>query len=632
VRDTVRLCSTPLLAALRSSRSASWSSAETFFPPAALASRSLRTAPRTVLRIWLLRARRRSDWACRFLAERWVAMETSEGAGKYPGARAVSTEGVERVSRSAGVVAAATMASRVLGLVRDSLMAAAFSPGMNDAFIVAFTFPNLFRRLVGEGSLTLAFVPIFSSALARSHEDARRIFRATWTLALVVSLAICLLGMAFAGPLVAITAPGYDPEKQELTTYLLRICFPYIVSLALVAVAMGALNSMNHFFRPAIAPVFLNLTQIAATFAGLWFFHPPIVAMAWGAALAGVLQLLAQLAPLRERDMAPKLLFTLRDPAIRRLLWMLLPSVLGASAYQVNTMTTRAIASFFGDGPVSYLYFATRLLELPLGLFVFGLATSSLPVLSRQVAVGDRAGLDRAFAGTVGLVLALTLPCTAGLVLLREPIVALLFAWNPKTFGPDSVHGCALSLLYYALGLVPIGLVRVWVNVSIAHHDTRTGAQAAVVSLVVNVLAALTFIGPLPGGVLPDWATELQHRCVVADFGFLGVALATTLAAIANAGYVIARTRIHYGAHVHLRDWLGYTRLVAATALLCAVVLAGAPLVPDTASLATALRLSLVIGAGGLAYLGGLWLFRAPEFALVRAALLRAARLRPSAA
>jgi len=558
-------------------------------------------------------------------------METSEGAGKYPGAAAVSTDGVERVSRSAGVVVAATMASRVLGVVRDSLTASSFSPAANDAFIAAFTIPNLMRRLVGEGSLTLAFVPIFSEALGQSHEDAQRVFRATWTLALVTGLVICVLGMIFAGPIIAVTAPGYDLEKQALTTTLLRICFPYIVSLTLVAVAMGALNTLGHFFRPAIAPVFLNLTQISACFAGLWFFHPPVLALAWGAALAGVLQLAIQFAPLRAHDFAPKLLFTLRDPAIRRLLWMLLPSVFGASAYQLNTMTTRAIASFFGDGPVEYLFYATRLLELPLGLFVFGLATSSLPVLARQVAAGDRAGLDRAFAGTVGLVLALTLPCTVGLVLLREPIIALLFGWNPKMFGPEQVNGCALSLLYYSLGLVPIGLVRVWVNMSIAHHDTRTGAQAAGVSLLVNVLAALSLVGPLPAGVLPDWAIDLQHRCVLADFGFLGVAVATTLAACANAAYVILRTRLLYGAHVHVRDWLGYSRLLAATALMCAVVLAGAPFVPGTASFATALRLALVISGGGLSYLAGLWAFRAPEFALVRSALLRAVRFRPSA-
>jgi len=560
-------------------------------------------------------------------------METSERAGKYPGAAAVSTDAVQRLSRSAGVVSLATMASRVLGLVRDSLIAYAFPVAASDAFFVAFTIPNLFRRLVGEGSLTLAFVPIFSSALQRSEEDARRVFRATWTLALLAGLAICLVGVLFADPLVVAFAPGYsaDPVKRALTGELLRLCFPYIVSLTLVAVAMGALNVMNHFFRPAIAPVFLNLCQIAAVFAGLWFFETPIVALAWGVVIAGLLQVLAQLGPLRERGFAPKLLWAPRDPAIQRLLLMLLPSVVGASAYQLNTITTRAIASFFGDGPVSYMYYATRLLELPLGVFVFGLATSSLPMFARQVASEDRAGLDRSFASTLGLVLALTLPCTAGLVLLRDPIVSVLFGWNPQTFGAEAVRGCGLALLYYALGLVPIGAARIWVNLCIAHHDTRTGAQAAVVSLAVNVVAALTCVGPLPAGVLPDAVLAWQHRLVIADFGYLGVALATTLAAAANAAYVIAASRARHGAHVHARDFAGYARLLAATALMCAVLVAGEQFVPVRASLGAALRLTLLISVAGLVYLGGLWLFRAPEFALVRGVLRRALRLRPSA-
>ena len=545
----------------------------------------------------------------------------------------MSTDAVQRLSRSAGVVSLATMASRVLGLVRDSLIAYAFPVAASDAFFVAFTIPNLFRRLVGEGSLTLAFVPIFSSALQRSEEDARRVFRATWTLALLAGLAICLVGVLFADPLVVAFAPGYsaDPVKRALTGELLRLCFPYIVSLTLVAVAMGALNVMNHFFRPAIAPVFLNLCQIAAVFAGLWFFETPIVALAWGVVIAGLLQVLAQLGPLRERGFAPKLLWAPRDPAIQRLLLMLLPSVVGASAYQLNTITTRAIASFFGDGPVSYMYYATRLLELPLGVFVFGLATSSLPMFARQVASEDRAGLDRSFASTLGLVLALTLPCTAGLVLLRDPIVSVLFGWNPQTFGAEAVRGCGLALLYYALGLVPIGAARIWVNLCIAHHDTRTGAQAAVVSLAVNVVAALTCVGPLPAGVLPDAVLAWQHRLVIADFGYLGVALATTLAAAANAAYVIAASRARHGAHVHARDFAGYARLLAATALMCAVLVAGEQFVPVRASLGAALRLTLLISVAGLVYLGGLWLFRAPEFALVRGVLRRALRLRPSA-
>jgi putative peptidoglycan lipid II flippase len=545
----------------------------------------------------------------------------------------VSTEGAAALSRSAGVVAGATLASRVLGLLRDSAIAWAFPVTASDAFFIAFTIPNLFRRLVGEGSLTVAFVPIFSQSLQRSADDARRFFRATWTVAFVVSLAITVLGMIFADPLVIAFAPGYlaDPAKLELTSTLLRLCFPYLVSLTLVAVAMGALNALGHFFRPAIAPVWLNVCQIAATFLGVALLATPVLGLGWGVLLAGVLQVWLQLRPLREFGFAPKFASAAdvrTDPALRRLGRILLPSVLGASAYQLNTITTRALASFFGDGPVSYLYYATRLLELPLGVFVFALSMASLPSLSRAVARGDRSGLERSFAETLGLALALALPCTAGLVLLRDPIVAVLFAWNPEHFGAEAIRLCGLALFWYALGLVPISLARIFVNFCVAHEDTRTGAHAAVLSLVVNVLGALALIGPLPYGTFWDSVVDAQRAIVVADLGFLGLALATTLAAAANALYVMLAARARHGARLGRAELVRYARLVGATALLCVVAAVGARFTPAVASVHAALQLFAWIALGALAYLAGLWLFGAPEFALVQRVLVRAVRRR----
>lgn len=533
----------------------------------------------------------------------------------------MSTEGAVGVSRSAGVVAGATLASRVLGLLRDSAIAYALPVSASDAFFVAFTIPNLLRRLVGEGALTVAFVPVFSQALARSHDEARRVLRATWTLAFLVTSVICVLGMIWADPLVIAFAPGYleDPAKLELTTTLLRLCFPYVVSLSLVAVAMGALNALGHFFRPAIAPVWLNICQIASVFIGLAFFTTPVLALGFGVIVAGVLQVLLQLRPLRERGFAPKLLWAPGDPSIRRLGWILLPSLLGASAYQLNTITTRAIASFFGDGPVSYLYYATRLLELPLGVFIFALSMASLPSLARSVAAGDRPALQRSFAEVVGLSLALALPCTAGLILLREPIVALLFGWNPEHFGAEAVRLSGLALLYYTIGLVPISLSRIYVNLCVAHENTRTGAQAAVLSLIVNVVGALVLVGPLPYGTLWDGLVEAQRACVLADYGFLGLALATSLAAAANAAYVMIASRVRYGATLSASAWFGYLRLLGATAVLCSAVAFALWLLPtpSPASLEAAAQLAGLIALGVVAYLAGLWALGAKEFALV---------------
>jgi peptidoglycan biosynthesis protein MviN/MurJ (putative lipid II flippase) len=305
----------------------------------------------------------------------------------------------------------------------------------------------------------------------------------------------------------------------------------------------------------------------------------------------------------------------------------MLPSLLGASAYQLNTITTRAIASFFGDGPVSYLYYATRLLELPLGVFIFALSMASLPTLARFVAQGNRAGLQHSFSETLGLSLALALPCTAGLILLREPIVVLLFGWNPQHFGSEAVRLCGLAVLYYSLGLVPIALARIYVNLCVAHENTRTGAYAAVVSLIVNVVGALVLVGPLPYGTLWDGVVDAQRACVIADFGFLGLALATTFAAAANAAYVMIEAHVRYGATLPARDWLGYLRMLGATGILCSALGLAIWLLPARvhASLPAALQLLALIGLGGLAYTGGLWVFGAPEFTHVRAIARRLA-------
>jgi putative peptidoglycan lipid II flippase len=490
----------------------------------------------------------------------------------------VSTGELDRVARSAGVVGGATLVSRILGLLRDIVLANVFARGATDAFFIAFMIPNLFRRLIGEGSLTVAFVPVFTGALQRSRGEARSVFNATWTLAAIVALGITLAGIAFAEPLVRLFAPGFalEPGKLELCAELLRWCFPYIFFLTIVAVAMGALNAVGHFLMPALAPVLLNLALILAALGFTGWVDPPILILGGAVVLAGALQVGIQIPVLRRNQLAPAPRLAPGDPDLRRLLWLMLPAVLGASVYQLNLLVVRFLSSFLGDGAVSYLYYADRLMELPLGVFIFALGMASLPSFSRLAKRGDRAELRLAFAGTLRLGVALALPSTVGLIVLREPIFRALFSWNAALFDDVAVAACAHALLFYALGLVPVTVARICAQLCIAHENTRSPAQAAVVGLLANALFALALIPRLPADVLPgafgDALRELQALLQFADLGFAGLALATSLAALANAFFLSVVANGRYGRLLTAVDVGEFAKISAASAGMGAAV------------------------------------------------------------
>jgi putative peptidoglycan lipid II flippase len=559
-------------------------------------------------------------------------MGSSEDAARYPEDGSLSTGGLSGVARSAGVVGGATLASRVLGLVRDVILANTFAAAATDTFFIAFMIPNLFRRLVGEGSLTVSFVPIFTGWLQRSREEARRVFNAAWTLGAGVGLLITIGGILLAGPLVHLFAPGFslEPGKHELCVTLLRLCFPYILFLILVAVAMGALNAVGHFLAPAIAPVLLNLCLIAAALAASPFFATPILSLGVAVVLAGILQCAIQVPPLRARGLTPQPVIAPGHPAMRRLGVLMAPAVLGASVFQLNVLVSRLLSSFEGDGAVSYLYYAGRLIEFPLGVFVVAIGTASLPTFSRLAKTQDRPGLSQAFSGALGLALALALPSTLGLLLLREPIFATLFSWNREVFGEAAVVGCAEALFFYALGLVPITVSRIYVNLCFAHENTRTPARAAVVSLIVNVLASLALIGPLPWGPLPARFVALQHAWTVADMGFAGLALAASIASLANAIYLVVATHRLYGGLLG-RGALGrWLRLGVAGVALAGAVWGLQQILPiprRASSLGLAL-LALHVAVGAGVYLASLYGLRSPELAALRATFRRRSALR----
>jgi len=289
------------------------------------------------------------------------------------------TENV-RVAKAAWVVGAATFLSRIFGFLRDVVVAGFFGAGLaTDAFFVAFRIPNLLRRLFAEGSLTIAFIPVFTEYLKKkSREDAVELACIAFTLLSIILVLVSFLGILFAPWIVKIIAWGFtkNPDQYGLTVFLTRLMFPYIFFISLVALCMGILNSLRHFAAPALAPVVLNICMIAAVFLFRGFFDEPIIALAVGVIIGGVLQLVMQFPFLARVGMKLKANFHFNHPGIRKIGILMLPAIFGAAVYQINIFVSTLLASFLAVGSVSYLYYADRLVQLPLGVFAIAIGTA----------------------------------------------------------------------------------------------------------------------------------------------------------------------------------------------------------------------------------------------------------------
>ncbi|MCA9773546.1 MAG: murein biosynthesis integral membrane protein MurJ, partial [Myxococcales bacterium] len=390
------------------------------------------------------------------------------------------------ITRAAGIVGAATMASRVLGLVRDMVTAGFFGAGMGaDAFFVAFRIPNFFRRLFAEGSMTAAFIPVYTEYLHKGDEaEARRLLDLCFTLAGIILFIVTVAGVWGARGLVYLLAAGFsrDPEKAELAVMLTRWCFPYLFFIGLVALAMGILNARRHFFAPAFAPVLLNISMIGSTLALVWFIRPPILALAIGVLLGGVTQFLFQLPFLHRQGIRWRPRFDLRHPGLRRILLLMGPSIFGLAITQITILVNTQLASFLEGGTVSYLYYADRLVELPLGVFAVAVGTAVLPSLARLAAAGNREAYTESLFYGLRLTLFISIPAAVALVILREPIFRVLF--QRGEFDPESTRHAARALLGYAMGLPFYSAVRVLVPGYYAAQDTVTPVKAGALALV----------------------------------------------------------------------------------------------------------------------------------------------------
>ena len=420
----------------------------------------------------------------------------------------------KNIARAAGILGSATVLSRIMGMVRDIVVSRLFGAGLaTDAFFAAFQIPNMLRRFFAEGALTAAFVPTFSATLRQDgDEKARELANICFTLLTIVMATVTLAGILFSPLIVGLMFPGFKAVtgKLELAVLLNRLMFPYIFFISLVALCMGILNTLRHFFTPAISTVFLNITMILAALCLRGFFEAPVTALAVGVLIGGCLQLIMQLPVLWNKGFPLKPNFNLRSPEVRTIALLMLPSVFGVGVYYLNITVSAVLASLLPQGSVSYLYYAQRLFEFPQGVFTASVAQAVLPSMSRQAAEGNIGGLKESLSFGMRLMLFITIPAMVGLMVCSTPIFSLIFMGGAFSF--DTVVNSASALFYYSMGLSFVALTRVLAPVFYALKDTKTPVYTALVAFVVNFCLSLALMGPLKHGGLA-LATTLSSLC-----------------------------------------------------------------------------------------------------------------------
>jgi putative peptidoglycan lipid II flippase len=452
-----------------------------------------------------------------------------------------------KLLKSTATVGAATIVSRILGFVRDVVLAKMFgASGETDAFFLAFRIPNFMRRLFAEGSFSLAFVPVLSEYKATGDRRALRdlIDNVAGTLAGVL-LVLTAVGILAAPLVLSVFAPGWAAEGRpefDLSASMLRITFPYIMLISLTALAGGILNTFGRFLVPALTPILLNLSLIAAAMLLAGQLEVPVTALAWGVLAAGFAQLLIQVPALARLGLLPRPRWGWRHSGVRRIIKLMIPTLFGSSVAQVNLLVDSIIATFLVTGSVSWLYYSDRLLEFPLGVLGIALATVILPSLSQKHAQASTTEFSATLDWALRLAIIVTVPAAVGLVILAGPILVTLFQYD--AFQVQDVRMSTYSLVAYSAGLPAFIAVKVLAPGYYARQDTRTPVKIAVTAMVTNMLLNLLFVG-----LLLHQGFEGPHA---------GLALASSAAAYLNAILLLRGLRKR-GVFAPEKGWLRLT-------------------------------------------------------------------------
>jgi putative peptidoglycan lipid II flippase len=501
----------------------------------------------------------------------------------------------EKLIKSTGTVGGMTMLSRFLGYARDVVVASLFGATAGvDMFLLAFRIPNFLRRLFAEGAFSQAFVPVLSEYKAnRTPEEVKSLVdHVSGNLG---GYRICGDGyryLAFAGVGIGF-APGYsgDATKLEMTTHMLRITFPYLFFISITALMGGILNTYKKFAVPAVAPVLLNLSIMGGAVLLSPYTADPHYSLAWGVFIGGIAQLLFQIPFLKKIGMLPRFWaywFDWSNPGVKKILLLMGPAIIGASAMQINLLVDTIFASFLPSGSISWLYYSDRLLEFPIGIFGVALATVVLPHLSEKYATKSVSGFSNSIDWALKWVLLVAVPASLGLMLLAGPILSTLFQRN--AFTAQDVYMSQQSLMALSVGLVAFISIKVLVSAFYARQDTKFPVRIAFLSIFSNAIFALLFIGPL------------KHA---------GLALASSLASFINVG-ILLFALIRRGHYQPQSGWLKYgAQLLVANSLMGLFIYFVAPETAEWVEWEQATRfmwLFMLLAGSGVIYFGSLWL------------------------
>jgi putative peptidoglycan lipid II flippase len=465
-----------------------------------------------------------------------------------------------RLLRSVAVIGQMTFISRVLGYIRDVLIATFFGAGLTtDAFFIAFKIPNFFRRIFAEGAFSQAFIPVLSETRAKNGEVAvAELISAVSGVLMLFVWTVVAIGVIAAPVFVMVFAPGFigSPDKYGLTVDLLRITFPYLGFISISALAWGILNTYGRFVVPSFSPILLNLSMIGSILYLSPQFSTPILALAIGVFSGGVFQLLLSFLGVKRLGFSLWPCFKLRHPGVKKLLKLIGPAALGASIVQINLMLDMTLASFLNAGSISWLYMSNRIVEFPLGVFGVALATVVLPDLARKHAQQDSEGYSFMIDWALRWVVFIGVPAALALALIAGPVIGTLFGYGEMD--AEDIAMCAASLSAYSFGLLGFMAIKIFGPGYYARQDMRTPVKIGMLSIGVNLVFNLILIIP---------------------FGHIGLALATALAANVNA-FLLWRGLFRAKIYVPSSGWLGFSLrvLVSVCAMAAALLFSMSPL------------------------------------------------------